>query len=252
MATMTLDRVPLPPRDAEVLSTACSYCTVACGYKVYRWPVGAEGGPAAPDNAFGIDFPTHAALAPWVSTSQHNVVRHQGQLHHVVVVPDFDAEAVNPGGDHSVRGGTLAQKLYNPETPTRDRLRYPMIRVRGTLTPVSWDLVTDVMTAVSKHVLSNHGEHAWGMKTYSYEYFENTYAISKPVNVSIGTPVFAPHDKPQSAEDTPGLDDCGINSFSASYEDWGMCDVAFCSGVDPYETKTVLFTNWMMYGANPN
>ncbi|MEE8453284.1 MAG: hypothetical protein V3R90_00725, partial [Limibaculum sp.] len=31
--------VPLPPKDADVLSTACDYCIVACGYKVYRWPV---------------------------------------------------------------------------------------------------------------------------------------------------------------------------------------------------------------------
>ena len=26
--------VPLPPPDAEVISTACDYCVVACGYKV--------------------------------------------------------------------------------------------------------------------------------------------------------------------------------------------------------------------------
>ena len=31
--------IPLPPKDAEVISTACDYCIVACGYKVYRWPV---------------------------------------------------------------------------------------------------------------------------------------------------------------------------------------------------------------------
>jgi len=40
-------RVPLPPKDAEVFTTCCDYCIVACGYKVYRWPVGREGGQAA-------------------------------------------------------------------------------------------------------------------------------------------------------------------------------------------------------------
>ena len=248
----SIDRVPLPPKEADVLTTACNYCTVACGYKVYRWPVGIEGGPKAEENSFGIDFPTGAALAPWVSQAQHNIARFRGKPHHVVVVPDFEADAVNPGGDHSIRGGTLAQKVYNPETPTRDRLLYPMIRVAGILQPVSWDLATDVMAEVSKHVLAKHGEHAWGMKTYSYEFFENTYAIAKLTNVSIGTPVYAPHDKPQAAEDAAGLDDAGINSFSASYEDWGMCDTAFLSGVDPYETKTILFTEWLMRGANPD
>ncbi|HQF30479.1 MAG TPA: molybdopterin-dependent oxidoreductase, partial [Hyphomicrobiales bacterium] len=255
MTTLPLpnvDYVPLPPPDADVLTTACAYCIVACGYKIYRWPVGTEGGAKADENAFGIDFPTGGALTPWVSPSQHNIAMHEGRPHHVVVVPDYATEVVNPQGNHSIRGGTLAQKIYNPDTPTRQRLQYPMVRIGGVLTPVSWDLVTDVMAEVSKHVLENHGEHAWGMKTYSYEYFENTYAISKLVNRAIGTPVYAPHDKPQAAEDAAGLDDAGVNSFSASFEDWGACEVAFMSGVDPYETKTVLFTHWLMTGDNPN
>lgn len=242
--------VPLPPPDAEIITTACSYCIVACSYKVYRWPVGREGGIAANQNAFGVDFPTYGS--PWAARAQHNIGMHEGRQHHFVIIADADAEVVNPGGNYSVRGGTLAQKIFNPDTPTRDRLQYPQIRIGGILTPVSWDLVTDVMADVSKYVLENYGEHAWGMKTYSYEYFENTYAISKLVNRGVGTPVYAPHDKPQAAEDAAGLDDAGINSFAASYDDWGSCDVAFLSGVDPYETKTVLFTEWMMGGANPN
>jgi arsenite oxidase large subunit len=242
--------VPLPPPDAEVLTTACGYCIVACSYKVYRWPVGREGGTQADQNAFGVDFPTGGA--PWIARSQHNIGMHEGRPHHFVIIADAEADVVNKGGNYSVRGGTLAQKLYNPETPTRDRLKYPMVRIGGVLTPISWDLATDVMAEVSRHVLKNHGEHAWGMKTYSYEYFENTYAISKLVNRAIGTPVYAPHDKPQDAEDAAGLDDSGINSFAATYEDWGRCDVAFLSGVDPYETKTVLFTEWMMGGENPD
>lgn len=243
------DFVPLPPPGAEVLTTACSYCVVACSYKVYRWPVGEDGGLAADQNAFGVDFPTGGA--PWVAKSQHNLGMHEGRLHNFVVIADPDAEAVNPNGNYSVRGGTLAQKIHNPATPTRDRLKYPAVRIAGVLTPISWDLAAEVMAEASRHVLRGHGEHAWGMKAYSYEYFENTYAISKLVDRAIGTPAYAPHDKPQAAEDAAGLDDCGINSFAASYEDWGKCEVAFLSGVDPYETKTVLFTEWMMHGENP-
>ena len=246
---MNREFVPLPPPDAEILTTACSYCIVACSYKVYRWPVGREGGTQADQNAFGVDFPTYGA--PWVARSQHNIGMHDGTPHHFVVVADADAEAVNPGGNYSVRGGTLAQKIYNPDTPTKDRLKYPMVRIGGVMTPVSWDLVTDVMAEVSQHVLSKYGEHAWGMKTFSYEYFENTYAIRKLVDRAIGTPVHAWHDKPMRGPDATGLDDAGINSFAATYEDWGKCDVAFLSGVDPYETKTVLFTEWMMGGENP-
>ncbi len=71
--------VPLPPKDAQVLSTACDYCIVACGLKVYRWPVagGHSGGPKAEENAFGVDFPV-APLGPWVAPNQHNIVLHEG------------------------------------------------------------------------------------------------------------------------------------------------------------------------------
>jgi arsenite oxidase large subunit len=245
-AVYAKDYVPLPPKDAEVLTTACDYCTVACGYKVYRWPVGKEGGPKASENAFKTDFPHDTAMGAWASPSQHNVVRHKGRPHHVLVVPDRDATVVNVGGNHSIRGGTLAQKCYNPENRTSERLLHPMIRVRGTLMPVSWDLATEVMADISKYVLAKHGEHAWGIKMYSYQYFENTYAITKLGMTSIGTPSIAPHDKCSNTNDATGLDDAGIDSFAASYDDWGSCDVALLSGVDPYETKTTLFTQWMM------
>lgn len=35
-----LDHVPLPPKSAKEQTTACAYCVVGCGYKVYTWPVG--------------------------------------------------------------------------------------------------------------------------------------------------------------------------------------------------------------------
>lgn len=245
------DRVPLPPADAKVHTTACDYCIVGCGYKVYTWPDGREGGPRARDNAFGIDYPAPPLSGRWVSPNQHNSCLIGGRKHHVVVVPDGDATVVNRGGNHSIRGGCLAQKVYNPEGPTRDRLQRPLLRVNGELTPISWDLALDIMADVSRHVIERFGEAAWGMKTYSYQYFENTYAISKLAFESIRTPAYAPHDKPGPGDDTAGIDDAGINAFSACNEDWSLADVVFISGTDPFETKTVLFTEWMMKG-HPN
>lgn len=245
---IAVDRIPLPPKDAEVLTTACDYCTIACGYKVYRWPVGKEGGPQASQNALKADFPHQAMMTAWVSPAQYNVVTHKGKKHHVIVVPDKDATVVNVGGNHSIRGGTLGQKCYNPDTATRERLTSPMIRVNGKLTPVSWDLATEAMADISKYILAKHGEHAWAIKMYSYQYFENTYAITKLGMTSVGTPSIAPHDKCANTNDATGLDDAGIDSFASSYQDWGDCEVAFLSGVDPYETKTTLFTQWMMPG----
>lgn len=242
------DFVPLPPKDADVFTTACDYCTVACGYKVYRWPVGKEGGAKADLNALKLDFPHQNIMGGWVSPSQHNIVSFKGKPHHVVVVPDREATVVNVGGNHSIRGGTLAEKCYNPENRTRERLQRPMLRLNGKLTPVSWDLATEVMADISKYIIAKYGEHAWGIKMYSYQFFENTYAITKLGMTSIGTPSIAPHDKNANTNDATGLDDAGIDSFAASYNDWGECEVAFLSGVDPYETKTTLFTQWMMPG----
>jgi arsenite oxidase large subunit len=242
-----LDRVPLPPPDAKVTTTACDYCIVGCGYKVYTWPIGEEGGPGAGENAFGSSFPG-GALTPWVSPNQHNIVSVDGEPHNVVIVPDFESQVVNKSGNHSIRGGTLALKCFNPDSTTRDRLLYPQIRVNGELQRVDWDTALEVMAAVSKHVLKEHGEAAWAMKTYSYEFFENTFAISKLAFTSIKTPAFAPHDKPGAGNDTAGVDDSGIITYSASYQDWGNSDVVFISGTDPFETKTILFTSWLMNG----
>ncbi|MCH7811292.1 MAG: arsenate reductase (azurin) large subunit [Chloroflexi bacterium] len=243
-----IDRVPLPPPDAEVLTTACDYCIVGCGYKVYRWPLDKAGGPTAAENALGADFPTTPLSGRWFTPNQHNIVLVDGVPHNVVVKPDPDATVVNRRGNHSIRGGTLALKCYNPNSPTADRLQEPLVRVNGELTPVSWDTALDAMATVSRHVLERHGESAWGMKTYSYEYFENTYAISKLAFRSIGTPAYAPHDKPGPGNDTADVDDSGIITFSASYEDWASADVIFISGTDPFETKTIVFTEWMMQG----
>ncbi|MBI3184171.1 MAG: arsenate reductase (azurin) large subunit [Myxococcales bacterium] len=242
------DQVPLPPSGARVTTTACDYCIVACGYKVFTWPVGTEGGGLASQNALGVDFPAPALSGRWISPSQHTVVRIGGQPHHAVIIADPDATVVNRGGNHSIRGGTLAQKCYREDGPTRDRLKTPLLRVGGKLTPVSWDTALGVMAGVSKHVLHEHGEMAWGMKTYSYQYFENTYAISKLAFESVKTPCYSEHDKPGPGNDTAGMDDAGLITFSASYEDYSLADVIYISGTDPWETKTVLFTEWMMKG----
>ncbi len=133
------------------------------------------------------DLPTNA-FQGWVSPNQHKFVTVDGQRHHVVAQPDPESDVVNRKGNHSIRGGTLALKAYNPDTPTRDRLKTPLLRVNGELTPVSWDVAYDIMARVSEYVLANHGESAWGMKTYSYEYFENTCAISELAFRSIARP----------------------------------------------------------------
>ncbi len=241
-------QVPLPPIDAKVVPTACDYCVVGCGYKVYTWPVGKEGGPNASENALGVDFPVAVLSGNWVSPNMHNVIQVNGAPHHVVVIPDSETEVVNVRGDHSIRGGTLAQKLYSPDKPTRDRLQHPQLRAGGQLVDISWEDALSLMADVSRYVLDKYGELAWGMKTYSYNYYENTYALTKLALDKVQTPCWAPHDKPAAGSDTPGLSDAGINAFSASYEDWKQAEVIYVSGVTLYETKSILFQEWVVKG----
>ncbi len=242
------DNAPLPPNHAEVLTTACDYCIVACGYKVYRWPVGSgNGGMKASENAFGTDFPSNA-LQDWVAPAQHNVVIHNGMPHNIVITPDKDTRYVNPNGDSSMRGGLIAQKCYNPKTPTRDRLQSPMVRIYGTLQPVTWDFAMDIAAEVGNYVIDKHGRNAYGVKTFSYQYIENTYAITKYALRHVNTANFTFHDTPSDVTSTPGFRDAGFDNFGPSYDDWGSADTLMICGTDPYETKTVLFTQHIMPG----
>lgn len=239
--------VPIPPAHAKMHPTACDYCIVGCGYKAYTWPVDEEGGSKAAENAFHADFPVRAASGQWVSPNMHNVVRKDGKLHHVVVVPDGET-AVNRKGNHSIRGGKIAQKPYNPNKPTADRLQTPMVRVNDSLLPISWDDATSIVAELSRYAIDKDGPNAFGMRYYSYQYWENTYAFSKLIYKNIGTAVGAEHDKPTGKNDAVGLDDSGVDGFSTSYSDFLQADVIYMSGFDPYENHTILFTEWIAPG----
>lgn len=240
------DHAPLPPVNADVITTACDYCVVACGYIVYRWPLSMpNGGIKANQNAFGIDFPS-APLQAWVAPAQHNVVMHEGVPHNVIVVPDKDTHFVNKNGDSSMRGGLIAQKLYNPSSGTSDRLTSPMVRIGGMLQPVPWDFAMDIAAEVGKHVRDNHGANAYSVKTFSYQYIENTYAITKYALRHLNTAAFTFHDTPSDVTSTPGFRDAGFDNFGPSYDDWGGADALMLCGTDPYETKTIIFTQFIM------
>jgi arsenite oxidase large subunit len=240
-----VDKVPLPPKEADILTTACDYCIVACGYKVYRWPTNMKnGGHKASQNAFGVDFPV-SATQEWVAPLQHNVVTYRGRKHNVVVIPDKQAKVVNLGGDSSIRGGGMAQKCFNPSKMTKDRLLKPLMRINGRLTPVSWDYATDVAAEVAKHVIKKHGANAYSIKTFSYQYIENTYAITKYARRHVNTAAFTFHDTPSDVTSTPGFRDAGYDNFGAAYSDYASADSLMICGTDPYETKTIIYTQYI-------
>jgi anaerobic selenocysteine-containing dehydrogenase len=118
------------------------------------------------------------------------------------------------------RGGTIAQKVYNPQTPTRDRLKSPMVRMFGVLMPVMWDFALDIAAEVGKYMLEKHGTNAYAVKTFSYGYLENTYAITKYALNHVRTANFTFHDTQSDVTSTPGFRDAGFDNFGPSYDDW--------------------------------
>lgn len=101
---------------------------------------------------------------------------------------------------------------------------------------------------MSRHVIDAHGPAAWAVKSYSYQFYENTYAITKLCFGAVRTPAWAPHDQPADGASTPGLSDAGISAFSAAYEDWLASEVLFVSGVGLYEQRAILFSQWVAGG----
>jgi len=240
--------IPLPPKDADVITTACDYCIVACGYKVYRWSVASASGSDS-ENALNTTYPTYPMSGKWISPNQHNIVLHNNTPHYIAIVADAESKVVNKGGDHSIRGGTIAQKCYNPLTPTKDRLLYPMVRINGTLECTTWDDAIEIMAEISKYVIEKRGREAWAMKMYSYQYWENTHALTKLALRKIQTPAWAVHDQPTGhGPDTPGMADSGIDNFSACYEDWASADTLLIVGTDPFESKTIIFNEYIKPG----
>ncbi len=233
--------VPIPPKGAEVFTSACQHCIVGCGYKIYKWPVNvASGGPKAAENALGVDFPVGAMSGGWISPSFHTVTREKdGRDYNVVVIPDKDC-VVNRGS-HSVRGGTNALGVYSPYRPTRDRLLTPLLRVGEAQVPISWDAAVEIAAGLIKHAIEKYGPEAVGFRVFPYEFYENTYAITKLYFGNIKTPNAAFHNRPSFGGETPGLEDTGISTWSIGYVDGEKAETVVAWGANLYETQDVLF-----------
>ena len=140
------------PRSAKVHTSACQYCNVGCGYKIYTWPV--QDTPSATPEPEG-------ALGDWISPTFVTRAQVDGRDSYVAVVPDKDC-IVNKG-DHSPRGGTNALTVYttrkHPLTDPTERNLYPQVRDArgGPLRRVSWDEALDRVADAIKRALDGRG-----------------------------------------------------------------------------------------------
>src|ERR671931_361590 len=120
-------QLPVPPASAKVHTSACQYCNVGCGYKIYTWPVG----DTPSDRSAGGPYPK-STLGEWISPAMVTRAMVDGKDSYVAVVPDKDC-IVNKG-DHSPRGGANALTVYttrkHPLTNPSERLLHPQVRDR--------------------------------------------------------------------------------------------------------------------------
>jgi arsenite oxidase large subunit len=246
MAWNVQDRVPIPPRDAQQFTTVCQYCIVGCGYKVYKWPVGREGGPQPSQNAFGQDFTKQlpALVGAWASPNHHaEVVDRDGRRYNVIIVPDHDC-VVNQGLN-STRGGTQAGSLYSPDGPTRDRLTRPLIYRGNDYLPTTWEESTDLTARVIKAVIERMGPDGVAMKTFDHGGggggYELTWASGKFFFTGVGTRMCAIHNRPAYNSEVHSSRDMGVGELNNAYEDAELADTIMLIGANSYENQTNLF-----------
>ncbi|MDH3668487.1 MAG: arsenate reductase (azurin) large subunit [Paracoccaceae bacterium] len=240
---------PLPPKDAEEFRTACQFCIVGCGYRVFKWPEGQDGGMGPDQNALGADFrEQQPALGQWVPPLAHSVITEGGARKSVAIIPDDDCQ-VN-SGLASVRGAGLAAALYRPDGPTKTRLTSPAIRAGKAFDAVSWNEASDLAARVIKAVIDRWGPDAVGMKFFDHGGggggFENNWAIGRFFFEGVRTSTCSIHNRPAYNSEVHAAGDAGLAPLTNAYVDAQLADTILIVGANPYETQTNYFLNHMV------
>jgi arsenite oxidase large subunit len=257
------DELPVPPKSAKVHTSACQYCNVGCGYKIYTWPVKAT--PESPKARGPYPKPE---LGEWISPTFVTRARVDGKDSYVAVVPDKDC-IVNKG-DHSPRGGTNALTVYttrkHPLADPTERHLHPMMRDRrgDPLRRVSWDQALDRVADAIKRQLDTAGPSSiglWGADHLSPEMnFATTKLFFAPSPKGLYNPALGPdagvavraiHNRPKWNSEHPSIAEHfgSASTLLYSYRDFETADTVLLSGANSYVTGTVLYNRMF---ARPN
>lgn len=240
------DHLPLPPPNAEVKNLGCQYCTFGCGYKVYVWRVGQDGGPKPEQNAFGADFsiPQSAIVGTAYTEYKWSTIRRKDGWYNVAILPAKDSP-LNLDGNYSPRGGANARTTYSPSRPTRVRLKYPMIRVADDYQPIPWDYAVEIMARVIKGLLDKHGQAAIAARSYDHGGggggFENNFGVWNMLHTALQLEYVAHHNRPADNSETWGSEDRGLQVLNYTTDDVRLCDTQVYWGTNTYDTASVLF-----------
>jgi arsenite oxidase large subunit len=212
--------LPLPPTNAEVHNTVCQYCNVGCGYKVYVWPQGQDGGKQANQNAFKVDFsqPQPPLTGQSYTESMYSTItKDDGQIYSVAIVPARDS-AINLTGLYSTRGGTNALTTWSDSRPTRERLKYPLLRVGDSLQAIPWDTAVAIMAGVVKGIYDKHGPDQLTAKCFDHGGggggFENTHGTGTLFFTGLSMKYVGIHNRPAYTSEVWGTRDRGMHELN--------------------------------------
>lgn len=253
---MSSDRITLPPVTAEKTNMVCHFCIVGCGYHVYKWPEGQEGGRAPNQNALGLDYRRQLPpLAVTLTPAMTNVITDgDGKRKNIMIIPD-KACVVNSGLS-STRGGKMASYMYTPTGVGQNRLKHPMLYAADQWVDTTWDASMAIYAGLVKKVLDTDGPSGVVFSAFDHGGagggFENTWGTGKLMFTAIQTPMVRIHNRPAYNSECHATREMGIGELNNSYEDAELADVIMAIGTNSYETQTNYFLNhWLpnMQGA---
>jgi arsenite oxidase large subunit len=245
-----IDRLPIPPANAQVHNVTCHYCIVGCGYKAYTWPRNKQG--TATDNAFGIDLSEQQpADGTWVAPSMYNMVKQNGKDVHLVVAPDH--ECVVNSGLASVRGARMAENRPSRVTGTQQqRLSDPQIWRNGVWQPTTWNDALDLVARVTARIVTEGSEDDLVVSMFDHGGsaggYENTWGTGKLYFESMKIKNCRIHNRPAYNSEVHSTRDMGVGELNYSYSDYEVTDTIFMIGANSLETQTNLFLNHMVPG----
>lgn len=249
------NQLPVPPASAKVHTSACQFCNVGCGYKIYTWPV--SDNPT--DASAGGPYPK-GPLSDWISPAMVTRTMVGGVDSYVAVVPDKDC-IVNKG-DHSPRGGANALTVYttrsHPLTNPTERHLHPQVRDTkgGPLRQVSWDEALDLVATKIKTAIDKGGPSSIGLWAADHLSPEMNFSATKlffaplprglynpKLGAVKGVAVRAIHNRPKYNSEHPSLADNfgSASSLLYSYHDFELADTVLYAGTNSYETGTVFY-----------
>jgi arsenite oxidase large subunit len=245
-------QLPIPPTTAEQHNTVCQYCNVGCGYKVYVWPEGQDGGAKPGQNAMGIDFskPQPPLSGQSYTESMYSTItKKDGRQYSLAIVPAHDSP-INLQGQYSTRGGTNALTTWSPNRPTRERLQYPLLRIGDYLQVVPWETAVEVMAGVTKGLLDKHGPNQLTAKCFDHGGggggFENTWGTGSLFFTGLKMQYVGIHNRPAYTSEVAGTRDRGIHELNYTAQDGRLADTIVLWGANSYETASVFFTAHML------